>query len=166
MCIPCIIIAYYLSVPTNAHKKLIGIQPLGRFWQEPEPSQATGMALARCILGRFLGVVCHCFPLKCTYINLNIILYYIILYYIILYYIILYYKQYKLYIYPFVGTNTKQNTRFVHKSIMPDINQIMTLPALLNRETFSCGAGLPIPNVTELQNNSSCVHFRFMSSAI
>ena len=30
--------------------------------QEPEPSQATGMALARCILGRFLGVGCHCFP--------------------------------------------------------------------------------------------------------
>jgi hypothetical protein len=37
--------------------KLISIQPLGRFWQEPEPSQATGMALARCILGKFLGVV-------------------------------------------------------------------------------------------------------------
>jgi hypothetical protein len=36
---------------------------LGRFWQEPDPSQATGMALARCILGNFLGVVCHCFPL-------------------------------------------------------------------------------------------------------
>jgi hypothetical protein len=42
---------------------LIGIQPLGMFWQEPEPSQATGMALARCILGKFLGVVCHCFSL-------------------------------------------------------------------------------------------------------
>jgi hypothetical protein len=26
-------------------------------------SQATGMALARCVLGKFLGVVCHCFPL-------------------------------------------------------------------------------------------------------
>jgi hypothetical protein len=25
------------------------VQPLGLFWQEPEPSQATGMALARCI---------------------------------------------------------------------------------------------------------------------
>jgi hypothetical protein len=33
------------------------------FWQVPEPSQATGMALARCILGKFLGVVCHCFYL-------------------------------------------------------------------------------------------------------
>jgi hypothetical protein len=43
---------------------IISIQPLDRFWQEPEPSQATGMALARCILGTFLGVVCHCFPLS------------------------------------------------------------------------------------------------------
>ena len=34
----------------------------GRAWQEPEPSQVTGMALAHCILGKFLGVVCHCFP--------------------------------------------------------------------------------------------------------
>jgi len=41
---------------------IIIIQPLGEFWQEPEPSQATGMALVRCILGRFLGIVCHCFP--------------------------------------------------------------------------------------------------------
>jgi len=41
---------------------IIGIQPLGRFGQRPEFSQATGMALVRCILGKFLGVVCHCFP--------------------------------------------------------------------------------------------------------
>ena len=41
---------------------IISIQLEGRFWQEPEPSQATGMALAHCILGSFLGVVCHCFP--------------------------------------------------------------------------------------------------------
>ena len=40
----------------------ISIQPEGRFWQEPEPTQATGMALAHCILGSFLGVGCHCFP--------------------------------------------------------------------------------------------------------
>ena len=39
----------------------ISIQPIGRFQQEPEPSQATGMALAHCILGKFLGVCCHCF---------------------------------------------------------------------------------------------------------
>ena len=30
--------------------------------QEPEPSEATDMALARCILGKFLGVGCHFFP--------------------------------------------------------------------------------------------------------
>jgi len=40
---------------------IIGIQPLGRFGQRREPSQATGMALVCCILGKFLGVVCHCF---------------------------------------------------------------------------------------------------------
>ena len=34
----------------------------GRAWQEREPSHVTGMALAHCILGKFLGVVCHCFP--------------------------------------------------------------------------------------------------------
>jgi len=41
---------------------IISIQPLGQFGQEPEPRQATGMALVRCILGKFLGIVCHCFP--------------------------------------------------------------------------------------------------------
>ena len=41
---------------------IISIQPEGRFWQEPEPSQVTSMALAHCILGSFLGVGCHCFP--------------------------------------------------------------------------------------------------------
>jgi len=41
---------------------VISIQPLGQFGQEPEPSQATGMALVHRILGEFLGVVCHCFP--------------------------------------------------------------------------------------------------------
>jgi hypothetical protein len=46
---------------------LITIQPLDLFWQDIEPSQATGMALARCILGKFLGVVCHCFPLVTYY---------------------------------------------------------------------------------------------------
>jgi hypothetical protein len=40
----------------------IGIQPLGRSGQRPELSQTTGMALVSCILGKFLGVVCHCFP--------------------------------------------------------------------------------------------------------
>ena len=41
---------------------IIGIQPLGRSGQRPDFSQATGMALVRCILGKFLGVACHCFP--------------------------------------------------------------------------------------------------------
>ena len=41
---------------------IIGIQPVGRFGQRPELSQSTGIALVRCILGKFLGVVCHCFP--------------------------------------------------------------------------------------------------------
>ena len=39
---------------------IIGIRPLGRSGQRPEFSQATGMALVRCILGKFLGVACHC----------------------------------------------------------------------------------------------------------
>ena len=41
---------------------IIGIQPLGRFGQRPELSQATGIALVRCILGKFLEVGCHYFP--------------------------------------------------------------------------------------------------------
>jgi len=40
----------------------ISIQPSTPGWQEPEPSLVTGMALAHCILGKFLGVVFHCFP--------------------------------------------------------------------------------------------------------
>ena len=35
---------------------------MGRSGQRPELSQATGMALVRCILGKFLGVAFHCFP--------------------------------------------------------------------------------------------------------
>jgi len=31
-----------------------GYSALGPVWQEPEPSQANGMALIRCILGKFL----------------------------------------------------------------------------------------------------------------
>jgi len=41
---------------------IISIQPLGQFGQEPEPIQATGMALVGCILSKFLVVVCNCFP--------------------------------------------------------------------------------------------------------
>ena len=35
---------------------------MGHSGQRPDLSQATGMALVRCILGKFVGVVCHCFP--------------------------------------------------------------------------------------------------------
>ena len=49
----------------------IGIQPLGRSGQRPELSQATGMALVRCILGKFLGVACQCFPpfFRCSHFS-------------------------------------------------------------------------------------------------
>ena len=40
----------------------ISIQPLGLSGQEPEPSHVTSMALVHCILDKFLGVVCLCFP--------------------------------------------------------------------------------------------------------
>ena len=50
---------------------IIGILPLGRSGQRPEFSQATDMALVRCILGKFLGVVCHCFPplFRCSHFS-------------------------------------------------------------------------------------------------
>jgi len=48
----------------RCHIIIIGIQPLFRFRQRPGLIQATGMALVRCILNKFLGVVCHCFPLR------------------------------------------------------------------------------------------------------
>ena len=35
------------------HSLVISLE--GRAWQEPEPSRVTGMALAHCILGKFLG---------------------------------------------------------------------------------------------------------------
>jgi len=47
---------------------IIGIQPLGRFGQGPELSQSTGIAQVGCILGKFVGVVCHCFPPVYIYI--------------------------------------------------------------------------------------------------
>ena len=51
---------------------IIGIRPLGRSGQRPEFSQATDMALVRCILGKFLGVDCHCFPplFRCSHFSL------------------------------------------------------------------------------------------------
>ena len=49
-------------VKYNMHHSFIRIQSLWPGGQEPEPSHVTGMALAHCILGNSLGVVCHCFP--------------------------------------------------------------------------------------------------------
>jgi hypothetical protein len=53
---------YQISIHIHYYFIIIGIQPLGRSGQRPDLSQVTGMALVRCILGKFLGVVCHCFP--------------------------------------------------------------------------------------------------------
>ena len=50
-------LAALIAIVLSLCHSVISIQP------EPEPSQATGMALAHCILGKFLGVGCHCFPL-------------------------------------------------------------------------------------------------------
>ena len=41
---------------------IIDIEPLGRFGQRSELSQATGIALVRCIPGKLLGVGYHYFP--------------------------------------------------------------------------------------------------------
>ena len=50
---------------------IIGIQPLGRSGQRLELSQATGMALVRCILSKFLRVACRCFPplFRCSHFS-------------------------------------------------------------------------------------------------
>ena len=55
----------------NAFIIITGIQPLGRSGQRPELSQMTGMALVHCILGKFLGVACHCFPplFRCSHFS-------------------------------------------------------------------------------------------------
>jgi len=50
----------YNPEPLSIHSLVFSLE--GWAWQEPEPSHVTGMALAHCILGKFLGVVCHCFP--------------------------------------------------------------------------------------------------------
>ena len=41
---------------------LISIHPQRPGWREQETSHVTGMSLAFCILGKFLEVVCQCFP--------------------------------------------------------------------------------------------------------
>jgi hypothetical protein len=50
-----IVLVILMAIPLSMIDGLIGIQPLGRFWQETEPRQVTGMTLTRCILGKFLG---------------------------------------------------------------------------------------------------------------
>ena len=52
---------HYIPSCSFIHSLVFSLK--GRAWQEPEPRHVTGMALAHCILGKFLGVVCHCFPL-------------------------------------------------------------------------------------------------------
>jgi len=48
-----------LKIKISIYSLVLSLE--GRAWQEPEPSHVTGMALAHCILGKFLGVVCHCY---------------------------------------------------------------------------------------------------------
>ena len=64
-------IADFLTYPSYVSDKrksgcgihsFISIQPWRPGWQEPELSHVTVVALAHCILGKVLGVVCHCFP--------------------------------------------------------------------------------------------------------
>ena len=58
--------AYYVILLRIAcHSAL---RPVG---QEPEPSQATDMALASCFLGKVLGVGCHYFPPAFRHSNLR-----------------------------------------------------------------------------------------------
>jgi hypothetical protein len=56
------------------------IQPLGRFGRNQSPVRVTGMALVRCVLGRFIGVGCHYCPLpldiltfavRCSHVPIN-----------------------------------------------------------------------------------------------
>jgi len=60
---------YYISYIYYIY--IIGIQALGRSGQRREFSQATGMALVRCNLSKFLGVACHCFPplFRCSHFS-------------------------------------------------------------------------------------------------
>ena len=60
----------YIYIYSFIHSLVFGLK--GRAWQEPEPSHVTGMALGHCILGKFLGIVCSCFP---PYIYIYIYIY-------------------------------------------------------------------------------------------
>ena len=87
------------------HIIIIGIQPLGRFGQRPELSQATGVALVRCILGKFLGVVCHCFPLY-TYTCICMYMYIQVCIYVCIYIRIYVYPSAYMYTYTHTHTHT------------------------------------------------------------
>ena len=58
--LPFIVFNPCFTIQVFIHSLVFSLE--GRAWQEPEPSHVTGMALAHCILDKFLGVVCHCFP--------------------------------------------------------------------------------------------------------
>ena len=56
----CMYACMYAYIHIFIHSLVFSLQ--SRAWQEPEVSHVIGMALAHCIQGNFLGVVCHCFP--------------------------------------------------------------------------------------------------------
>ena len=54
-----------LLVPSRGRALFFSAACIPILWNPPSflsKFQATGMALVRCILGKFLGVACHCFP--------------------------------------------------------------------------------------------------------
>ena len=58
--IVCVCVCIYIYIyHHHHHHQYSALRPVQ---QEPEPSQATSMALAHCILDKFLGVGCHYFP--------------------------------------------------------------------------------------------------------
>jgi hypothetical protein len=48
---------------------LLVFSPWASLGRNQSHGQATSMALVCCILGKFLGIVCHCFPLHHIYIS-------------------------------------------------------------------------------------------------
>ena len=44
---------YFEEIINSIHSLVFSLE--SQAWQEPEPSHVTGMALAHCILGKFLG---------------------------------------------------------------------------------------------------------------
>ena len=58
---PMVTNAVHSAKTAFTYLSFISIQLYRPGLQEPEPSHVTGMALAY-VLGKYLGVVCHCFP--------------------------------------------------------------------------------------------------------